>query len=114
MVFTEVARNWGNRDGRANRRQADFDANKIRALIADYLGIDVERVTDEAHFRNDFDLDSIDRLELLILIEEQFSGAEFSDDALAQIETVGVLIRYMEINCLLGDLYTQTFPRSAA
>jgi hypothetical protein len=26
--------------------QADFDANKIRALIADYVGIDVERVTD--------------------------------------------------------------------
>ena len=100
-------------DARA-ARQGDFDANKIRALIADYLGIDVERVTDEAHFRNDFDLDSLDRLELLILIEEQFSGAEFSDDALAQIETVGVLIRYMEINCLLGDLYTQTFPSSAA
>ena len=56
----------------ARERQADFDANKIRALIADYVSIDVERVTDEAHFRNDFDLDSLDRLELLVLIEEQF------------------------------------------
>jgi acyl carrier protein len=36
-----------------------FDPNKIRTLIAKYLGIDVEQVTDEAHFRNDFDLDSL-------------------------------------------------------
>lgn len=85
----------------------DFDANKIRALIAKYVGINVERVTDEAHFRNDFDLDSLDQLELLILIEEQFSGAEFSKAAIEQIEVVGDLIRYMEINCLLGDLYAQ-------
>lgn len=91
-----------------------FDTNKLRALIATYLGIDAEQVTDEAHFRNDFDLDSLDRLELLILIEEQFSGAEFSDGAVEQIEVVGDLIRYMEINCLLGDLYAQTFHRSAA
>jgi acyl carrier protein len=91
-----------------------FDANKLRALIAKYLGIDAEQVTDEARFRSDFDLDSLDRLELLILIEEEFSGAEFSDDAVEQIEVVGDLIRYMEINCLLGDLYARTFHRSAA
>src|SRR5215471_2993629 len=86
----------------------DF-ADKVRALIAKYLGVDVERVRDEAHFRNDFDLDSLDQLELLILIEEQFSSAEFSEAAMEQIEVVGDLIRYMDINCLLGDLYAQTF-----
>jgi acyl carrier protein len=86
---------------------ANFDANKVRALIAKYLGIDAERVTDEAHFRNDFDLGSLDQLELLILIEE-----ELSDDAVAQIEVVGDLIRYMEINCLLGELYGQAFHHS--
>jgi acyl carrier protein len=95
-------------------RAAPFDANKIRALIAKYLGIDAEQVTDETHFRNDFDLDSLDQLELLILIEEEISGIEFSDAAVEQIEVVGDLIRYMEINCLLGDLYAQTLRRSAA
>jgi acyl carrier protein len=94
--------------------QGGFDANKIRALIAKYLGIDAERVTDEAHFRNDFDLDSLDRLELLILIEEEFSGVELSEDVVEQVEVVGDLIRYMEINCLLGDLYAQTIRRSSA
>jgi acyl carrier protein len=92
----------------------DFDANKIRALVAKYVGIDAERVTDESHFRNDFDLDSLDQLELLILIEEKFSGVEFSDAAVKQIEVVGDLIRYLEINCLLGDLYAKTFRTSAA
>jgi acyl carrier protein len=66
------------------------------------------------HFRNDFDLDSLDRLELLILVEEEFSGVELSEDAVEQIEVVDDLIRYMEINCLLGDLYAQTIRRSAA
>ena len=74
----------------------DFDANKIRALIANYLGIDAERVKDEAHFRRDFNLDSLDQLELLMLIEEEFFGTEFSDAAVEQIEVVGDLIRYME------------------
>ena len=94
--------------------QLDFDANKVRAFIAGYLGIDAERVTDEAHFKNDFGLDLLDQLELLILIEEEFSGVEFSNDAVDGIEVVGDLIRYIEITCLLGDLYAQAFSSSAA
>ena len=77
--------------------QLDFDTIKVRALIARYLGIDVEQLTDEVHFRNDFDLDSLNWLELLILIEETFSGVEFSDAAVDQIEVVGDLIRHIEI-----------------
>jgi acyl carrier protein len=77
--------------------QLDFDANKVRTLIARYLGIDVEQLTDEVHFRNDFDLDSLNWLELVILIEETFSGVEFSDAAVDQIEVVGDLIRHIEI-----------------
>ena len=89
--------------------EVGFDANKIRALIAKYLGIDAERVTDEVHFRNDLELGSLDQLELLILIEEEFPGVEFSDDAVGQIEVVGDLIRHMEINCLPRDLCAETF-----
>ena len=49
------------------------------------------------HVRNDFDLDSLDWLELLILIEQTFSGVEFSDAAVDRIEVVGDLIRHIEI-----------------
>jgi len=93
--------------------QLNFDTQKIRALIARYLGIDAEQVTDETHFRNDFDLDSLDQLELLILIEDEFSGVEFSDTAMDQIEVVGDLIRYVETTCLLGNSCTRVC-RSAA
>jgi acyl carrier protein len=77
--------------------QLDFDPIKVRALIARYLGIDVQQLTDEVHSRNDFDLDSLNWLELLILIEETFSGVEFSDAAVDRIEVVGDLIRHIEI-----------------
>jgi acyl carrier protein len=75
--------------------QVDFDADKVRTLIAKYLGIDAEQVTDEVRF-NDFDFDSLDRLELLILIEEELPGVEFSDIAVDQIDVVGDLIPDIE------------------
>jgi hypothetical protein len=43
-----------------------FAANEVRTLIAKHLGIAIERVTDEAHFTNDFRADWLDRLELII------------------------------------------------
>ena len=61
--------------------QLDFDANDVRTLIAKYLGIEAELVTDEVHFRNDLELDSLDQLELLILIEEEFSAQTFRRSA---------------------------------
>ena len=50
----------------------------------------------------------------MILIEEEFSGVDFSVAAVDRIEVVGDLIRYIEITCLLGDLYAQAFSSSAA
>jgi acyl carrier protein len=76
--------------------QVNIDADKVRTLIAKYLGIDAEQATDEVCF-NDFDFDSLDRLELLILIEGEFPGVDFSDIAVDQIEVVGDLIRDIEI-----------------
>jgi acyl carrier protein len=98
-------------DARAARQR--FDRNKLRALIAKYVGVDAERVTDEANFRNDFELDSLDQLDLLLQIQEEFPGAELSDEVVEQIKVVGDLIRYMEINCLLGELYAQPFHRAS-
>ena len=73
-----------------------FKIETIRALIADHLDVDIKLVTDEAHFTEDLGADWLDRLELTMLIEDQFTGLEISDDGVDQIEVVGDLIRYIE------------------
>jgi acyl carrier protein len=77
--------------------QEAFDSNKVHTLIAEYLGIDPKRVTDEAHF-SEFGMDRYDRLELMILIEDAFTGVEITDIDADQIEVVGDLIRHIEGN----------------
>jgi acyl carrier protein len=77
--------------------QVNFDADEVRTLIADYLGIAAKQVTDEAHLGDDLGLDWLDQLELMIMIEEKFAGVEFSD-TVHEFEVVGDLIRYIEIS----------------
>ena len=76
--------------------QVDFDADKLRTLIAEYLNVDAKQITDEAHFSDDLGLDWLDELELMILIEEEFVGVEFSNTEAHEIKVVGDLIRYIE------------------
>jgi acyl carrier protein len=71
-------------------------SNRIRALIAQQLGVALERVTDEAHFADDLGADWLDRIELMIVIEDQFAGVEITDDDADQINVVGDLIRHIE------------------
>ena len=70
-------------------------ANDVRTIIANHLGIDIERVTDEAHFTDDLGADWLDRLELMIEIEDQFPAVEITDDDVDQIGVVGDLIRHI-------------------
>ena len=66
---------------------------KVREIIAGHFGIEPQRVTDEARFRDDFGADWLDRLELIIALEDQVSGFELSDVVADQIDTVGDLMR---------------------
>ena len=76
--------------------QLDFDTNKLRAFIAEYVGVEAELVKDEAHFSDDLGLDWLDQLELMALIEDEFADVEFFANTTAQIELVGDLIRHAE------------------
>ena len=64
-------------------------------FIAEYLGVDAKRVTDEARFSDDFGLDWLDRFELMILIEDEIADVEISENDVGQIEVVGDLIRIL-------------------
>jgi acyl carrier protein len=74
-------------------QQGVCSSGDIRALIADQLGVNVERVTDQSHFMRDLGVDWLARLELVILVEE-WTGLELHDDDVERITVVGDLIRY--------------------
>src|SRR5215831_12915630 len=69
-------------------------SNDVHTLIANQLGVDVKRVTDEAHFTDDLGADWIDRLELMIVIEDRFADVVITDEDVDQL--VGDLIRHIE------------------
>jgi acyl carrier protein len=69
---------------------------KVRSVIAGHFRIDADRLTDEARFRDDLGADWLDRLELMIAIEDQVAGIEINDGVVDHIETVGDLIRIIE------------------
>jgi acyl carrier protein len=84
-------------ESNATAREEVLGAKDVRILIAHQLGVDVKRVTDEAHFADDLGADWLDRLELMIEIESQFPSVEFTDDEVGQIDVVGDLIRHLKI-----------------
>jgi len=69
--------------------------DKIKKIIVDHLGVDVEKVTDEASFIEDLGADSLDTVELVMAFEEEF-GAEISDSEAEKILTVGDAIKFVE------------------
>jgi acyl carrier protein len=66
---------------------------EVRALIAKHLDVDIRRVTDDADLSRDLGADWLDRLELIILVEE-IAGVEIEDHD--RIEVVGDLIVYAD------------------
>jgi acyl carrier protein len=73
----------------------DFEIDKIRGIIADYVGVNVKRVIGDAHFCDDLGLDWLECLELVLRIEDD-TGIEISESDAMQIENVGDLLRHIE------------------
>ena len=69
--------------------------NEIKEIIVDLLGVDEDKVTLEASFREDLEADSLDLVELIMAFEDQF-GAEISDEDAQSITTVGGAVEYVE------------------
>ncbi len=68
---------------------------RIKKIIVELLGVDPDKVTMEASFRDDLEADSLDLVELIMAFEEEFGG-EISDDEAKQITTVGEAVKYIE------------------
>jgi acyl carrier protein len=71
------------------------DMNRIREIVAEQLGVDAEEVTPEVSFVDDLGADSLDTVELVMALEEEF-GIEIPDEDAEKISTVGDAIAYIE------------------
>jgi acyl carrier protein len=63
----------------------------VRAALAEALELPEEEISEESHFEDDLEADSLDLVELLLEMEQRF-GFKVSDDEAADIETVGAAV----------------------
>jgi len=69
--------------------------DKIKTIIADQLGVKLEEVMPKASFVDDLGADSLDTVELIMALEEEFE-IEIADEDAEKIKTVGDIIKYIE------------------
>ena len=68
---------------------------RVRDIIVNQLGVNAEQVVPEAKFMEDLGADSLDTVELVMALEEEF-GAEIPDEEAEKLQTVGDAITYIE------------------
>ena len=74
---------------------ADDISSKVKKIVADHLGIDEAKVTEESSFIDDLGADSLDTVELVMAFEEKFN-IEIPDDAAETILTVKDAIDFIQ------------------
>ena len=69
--------------------------SKVKKMVADHLGVEESKITEESNFIDDLGADSLDTVELVMAFEEEF-GSEISDSEAEKILTVGDAIKFIE------------------
>jgi acyl carrier protein len=70
---------------------------KVKLIVAEQLGVDADQVTNDASFMDDLGADSLDTVELVMALEEEFD-IEISDEDAEKIQTVQDAIDYLSEN----------------
>jgi acyl carrier protein len=70
---------------------------RVKKIVVEHLGVEPDKVTENASFIDDLGADSLDTVELVMAFEEEF-GCEIPDDAAETILTVGDAIKFLEKN----------------
>lgn len=70
-------------------------ADRVIDIVAEQLGVDKDKITAETSFVNDLGADSLDTVELVMELEEEFD-INIPDDAAEKIQTVGQAIEFIE------------------
>jgi acyl carrier protein len=67
---------------------------RVKSVLVDQLGTDEGEIREEASFQEDLDADSLDLVELIMELDDQF-GIKISDEDAQQIQTVGQAVDYI-------------------
>ena len=77
------------------RQSTALNNDKVKDLIAEQLGVDASKVVPDAKFIDDLEADSLDTVELIMAIEEEFD-CEIPEEEAAKITTVGEVIAFVD------------------
>ena len=69
--------------------------DQVKAIIAEQLGIKVDEIKQDASFVDDLGADSLDTVELVMELEEEFD-INIPDDAAEKIQTIGEAVKHIE------------------
>lgn len=69
--------------------------DKVKEILVDQLDLDPDQVTMESSFTEDLGADSLDLVDLVMSLEDEF-GVEVPDDAIETMKTVGDAVKYIE------------------
>jgi acyl carrier protein len=74
---------------------------EVKKIVVELLGVEPDKVTREARFREDLEADSLDLVELIMEFEERF-GETVSDEDAQQLTTVGQVVDYVDQHMTAG------------
>lgn len=70
---------------------------KVQKIVADQLNVELEKVQMDTNFVEDLNADSLDQVELIMAVEDEF-GIEVPDEVVQEIRTVGDIVKVLEDN----------------
>jgi acyl carrier protein len=83
--------------GHEGAAMSDNISERVKKIVVEHLGVEADKVTENASFIDDLGADSLDTVELVMAFEEEF-GCEIPDDAAETILTVGDAVKFLEKN----------------
>jgi acyl carrier protein len=89
-----LAGDAGTQQGQRPMSESDI-ADRVKKIVVEHLGVEPDKVTEDASFIDDLGADSLDTVELVMAFEEEF-GCEIPDDAAETIVTVRDAVSYLQ------------------